>query len=156
VRDFAVRGAAVAEQADTETRAFLARAERARQARAELIQAMAERDIVMDTSLQFSDWAAQQAGARSSKEKVDLVNSLVEHSRQARDDAQQRLDDLRKKFDTSPVPIDATSQALAGTKKSFTVLAQELTPAEWASFSWKYLKQVRDAYRATDPQPASK
>ena len=30
-----------------------------------------------------------------------------------------------------------------------------MTPREWGAFGWKYLNQVRDAYRDTDGKPAT-
>lgn len=155
VLDLATRGAALSDQADRETRAFLARAERARESRAEIVNAMAERDVRLDTTLQFSDWIAKQAGMPNSQPTIDLIHGLAEQSRKSREGTESRLAELQKKFESKPPSLDGTSQALANTKKSFVVLAQELTPREWAGFGWKYLRQVRDAYRSTDEKADS-
>jgi hypothetical protein len=147
VLDFAARGAALTDQADRETRAFLARAGRAHDSRVEIVKSMAERDVRLDTTLQFSDWIAKQAGMPDSDATTQLVNALAQRSRESREDTEARLGELRKKFDSKAPAMDETSQALANTKKSFVVLANEMTPREWADFGWKYLNQVRDAYR---------
>ena len=110
VLDFASRGAALTEQADRETREFLARAQRAHESRAEIVKSMAERDVRLDTTLKFSDWIAKQAGIPDSQARIDLIQGLADQSRKTREDTEAHLAELRKNFGSKAPAMDATAQ----------------------------------------------
>lgn len=100
---------------------------------------------------------AENAGKPDPDSAAKLIRRLAEERRSAREKAfeeQQQIDqDLE--FDQSALPTIPADQ-LAKTRKSFSVLAQELSPEEWITLTVGYVNEIADTVKELNKpqQPA--
>jgi hypothetical protein len=148
-REFAGRGAAMADRAQAELQAYSERSQRAYERREAIVRALAASEIADNSGGAFRAWVAERAGVSGTQAQTALIQQLADRSRGLREQAEAALaaHDQKLAAAAGAVPKPDT-KALADTRRAFLVLAQELTPAEWLAFAQGYLKQVNQDLKA--------
>jgi hypothetical protein len=154
-RELASQGAVMADQARSQANAFIDRAGQAYGRREAIVRELARGEIADTTGDAFRSYIAAQAGVQSRQVQVDLVKGLAEHSRVLREHAETALAAHDKALaDAAGPAVTLNSAPLADVKRSFLVLSQELTPAEWVKFARSYLTQVNQELKALEAKGA--
>jgi len=148
-RDFASQGAVMADRAQAEAEAFAERAQRAYARREAIVRELAAGEILDAASGDFRAFVAERAGMPDQQTQVALITQLADRSRTLREQAEKALAAHDQKLATAAgAALKPDRVALADTRRTFLVLAQELTPAEWLAFAQGYLKQVNQDLKA--------
>lgn len=154
-RDLALQGAVMADKAQAEAEAFVARATQAYQRREAIVRELAQSEIRDTAEGDFRAFIAAQAGMVSEQRHIALITQLAERSRASREQAELAFAAHAQKLSDAAGPAVKTSSAnLAEARKAFLVLSQELSPAEWLAFTQAYFKQLTQDLKALQ-NPAS-
>lgn len=145
ILDLAGQGSATVGLAETSLRDYLAVTHAQLAARMELMHLDAQQEARDASRREFDLFLAREAGAQSREDVARTIRSLGEERRRLREKAGEELKGLERKFslDVSTLP-QVQREKFAAAKKSFGVLAQELTPAEWVALAVGYAREIKN------------
>jgi hypothetical protein len=145
----------MADQAKAQANSFVERAGQAYERREAIVRELARGEIADTTGDVFRTYIAARAGVQNRQAQVDLVKGLAEHSRALREQAEAALAAHDKALaDAAGPAVKVNAAPLADVKRSFIVLSQELTAAEWVAFARSYLMQVNQELKALEAKDA--
>jgi len=126
-------------------------------ARTELMRLDAQQEVRDASRREFDLFLASEAGARQNDEAAKKMQALGGERRRLREKALEEIQAREKQFslDASSLP-QVPADKLAAAKKSFGVLAQELTPKEWVELAVAYAREIKTGVdKLRDAKPAA-
>jgi hypothetical protein len=155
-RDLAAQGAVIADRSETETLAFIQRANQAYARREAILLRLAEGDIRDRSAGDFRAWIDAQAGVVNYQKDIDTLVRISDRSRTTREQLATDLAAKAKQIAVAAGPAaSAPSANIAEAKKTFIVLSQELTAEEWLKLGQAYVKQVQADLKALNAPAAA-
>jgi hypothetical protein len=148
VRDLASKGAGSASMAEAELQRYLSAAQDSLSARLVVTRQLSEAELEESYTDTFTRFLQERTGQQTGDEVLTIIRSVgQEHRRvrQEKDAAFAKLAETHKKALADAVR--SPTQAFDASKKSFAVLAQELTPQEWLKLSALYAKTIHDTLK---------
>jgi hypothetical protein len=152
IRSLADQGAATVGLAEASLREYLATTNAQLTARMDLLRYDAQR-LAKDRSARELDLLIdKRAGVDPTDADAKLIRSLGAAHREAREKREQELEKIAKETQLDPAALtQAPSEHLAGARKSFSVLAQELSSREWVQLYVSYAKEIKTGIEQLDP-----
>lgn len=144
IRALAEQGAATTGLAEAALRDYLATANAQLEARMDLLRYEAEQ-LAIDRSNREADLALdRRAGVPATDAAAKLMKSLAEDRRKAREELAKNLAQLSDEVKLDPASLaKVPSEQLAAARKSFSVLAEELSPEEWVKLYVGYAQEIK-------------
>lgn len=144
ILQLAGQGSATVGLAEISLREYLALTQAQLTARMDLMRLDAQQEARNTSRRDVDLFLAREAGLRSSDDTAKRMREFGDAHRRIREKALEDLKALEKTFalDASalpPVPADK----LAAAKKSFGVLAEELSPREWVELAVGYAREIK-------------
>lgn len=157
ILNLAGQGTATVALAEESLRDYLAITSAQLTARTELMRLDAEQEVRDSNRREFELFLASQAGAPRNDEAVKKMQELGDERRRLREKTLEELKAREKEFsfDASTLP-EVPAGKLAAARKSFEVLAQELTPEEWIKLAVAYAREIKtgvDKLREVKSEP---
>ena len=144
ILDLARQGAATVGLAEISLREYLTLTQSQLTARMDLLRIDAQQEVRGRTRLEFDLFVARQAGEPVKEDTANLIRILGDEHRRLREKETLELERIAKKstLDVSTL-AQLPAEKLAAAKKSFAVLAQELTPQEWAELAVGHAREIK-------------
>lgn len=143
IRDLAAEGAATVGLAEISLRDYVALTHQQLAARMDLVRFDAEQEARDRARREFDRFIDGKAGLPATDDAANLILLLGNESRKIR---AREAEELEKIAQSSTLDVAALAQVptekLAAAQKSFTVLAQELSPSEWLALAAGYAKEI--------------
>ena len=144
ILDLAGQGAATVGLAEFSLREYLTLTQSQLAARMDLLRIEAQNEVRDRTRREFDLFVARQAGEPVKEDTANLIRVLGDERRRLREKEALELESVAKK---STLDVSTLAQLpiekLAAAKKSFAVLAQELTPREWVELAVGYAREIK-------------
>jgi len=143
VRDLAGQGAATVGLTEAALRDYLALTGAQLGARIDLVRQDEQRLVSDQSRAQFDRLLDESAGVSRDDQTVKLIRSLGDERRTMREQESLELQKLEQTttFDVTTLP-EVPTEKLAAAKKSFAMLAQELSATEWIDLAAGYAGEI--------------
>jgi len=143
VLDLAGQGAATVGLAEVSLRDYLTITQGQLAARMDLLRIEAQQELRDRTRREFDVFVSRQAG-EPADDSANVIRVLGDEHRRLREKEAVELDAIARRFS-----LDASGMAqvpaekFGAAKKSFGVLAEELSPREWFELAVVYAREIR-------------
>jgi hypothetical protein len=159
VLDLAGQGAATVGLAEVSLREYLALTKAQLEARMDLLRFDAQQEARDRARREFDAFLERRSGPAATDDATDLIRILGDEHRRIREKEALEIATIARTTvldaaAVAPVPTEKLTEA----KKSFGVLAQELTAQEWVALAAGYAREIRagvEALRAADKKAPS-
>ena len=146
VLQLAGQGVVITGKAESELDNFVARNNQVYEQRLEGVRRLSSSDIQAHAATEFENYTAERAGMQDKIELVTLIRELSDHHSQVRENALKQQAEMEKTLVVGE-PISVPKEKYSELIKAFSVLSEELSPAEWLKFIVDYGQQVNDSLK---------
>lgn len=143
IRKVAEQGAATVQLAEISLREYVDVSNAQLAARMDLVRAESQRLATDKARRELDRFLDQSAGLPADDATERLIRQLGDQSRQIRDKAAQEQEKIAKATTLDAAAFATVpAEKLNAAKKTFSVLAAELTPEEWINLAAGYVKEI--------------
>lgn len=144
ILDLAGQGAVTVGLAEISLREYLTLTQSQLAARMDLLRIDAQQEARDRARREFDLFVARQAGEPVKEDAANLIRVLGDEHRRLREKEALELENIAKKttLDVSTL-AQVPTEKLATARKSFGVLAQELSPQEWVELAAGYAREIK-------------
>lgn len=144
ILDLAGQGAATVGLAEISLREYVALTHAQLAARMDLIRIDAQQELRDRTRRDFDAFVVRQAGEATEDDTSNVIRLLGDEHRRLREKEEAELDAIARRFTLDVSALgQVPTEKLATSKKSFGVLAQELSAREWFELAVGYAREIR-------------
>jgi hypothetical protein len=143
IRDLAGQGAASVGLAEISLREYVALTYSQLAARMDLIRYDVEQEAHDRARREFDSFIDRTAGLPARDEAISLFLKLGNESRQIHEREAQDVLKIAQDSTLDATLTQVPTEKLAAAQKSFSILAQELSPSEWLALAAGYAKEIR-------------
>lgn len=112
-------------------------------ARTDIVRQQTQKRARDNANRQLLVLQSQRAGVPLDDEGAKLIRTLGDERRKIREESEAEQERIAKEFVFNSATLgDVPADKLATVRKSFSVLAQELSPEEWIALSTGYIKEI--------------
>ena len=147
ILNLAGQGAATVGLAEISLREYIALTHSQLEARMDLVRLDAQQDVRDRARRELDIAIDQRIGVAPREDAGDLIRALGNESRQIRERETVELEKIAQTAADKPTLRQVSTEKLAAAKKSFEVLAHELSPTEWLALAAGYAKEIQAGVR---------